>query len=662
MSFETVCSLRSHPLPFSWIRSFVRARGHVAHLRQSGARAIRPAQMIPDEKIAEVREHTDVVALIGEVVRLKRAGTSFKGLCPFHNEKTPSFTVTPARQFFHCFGCGASGDAIAFTMKLEGRSFVEAVRSLAERAGIELPKEDTVEAAQQRQERARRERLVAIMEAATSFYEKQLNAHALSDMAREEIQKRGVSHEWSKAFRLGYAPAGWDALAKHLAQEGWGPSECEELGLIVPRKKGDGYYDRFRHRLMFPIIDVHGHVIAFSGRILPTPPGQPEPKEGEAGAKYVNSPESPLYKKGETLFGLYQGRVSLRRQGIAMICEGNFDLVALHQAGFENSVAPMGTALTLTQAKLLRRFAEKVVLLFDGDNAGKKATRSAFPILREAGLTARVVTLPPGEDPDGYLRTKGAEALKAVIGTAPGIVEHLIAEAADGSAGDPTARAAAIESLGPIIGALGNRIETQLYAEKVAQRFNMTDIEGVKQALNRGYRKARGTQGRFPDSPSRVPESAPTRTPAAIVVPPLESDIVGAILDQPSLIDTDEAKNVEELLTTQELRAIFSAARKAIVRGAVDATVLLSHVEGNPLSGWLKERLALEKYDVETARIVLRDGLPRLRASQLANELADVKKQVLVATREGREDDANRFRERINQLHRELVGLQGNQR
>ncbi|MBK8169626.1 MAG: DNA primase [Sandaracinaceae bacterium] len=618
--------------------------------------------MIPDDKIAEVREHTDVVALIGEVVRLKRAGTSFKGLCPFHNEKTPSFTVTPARQFFHCFGCGASGDAIAFVMKLEGRTFVEAIRTLAERAGIELPKEDTQEAAQERQARARRERLVAIMEAATAYYEKELEQHALADMAREEYRKRSITEESAKAFRFGYAPAGWDGLAKYLANAGWGPSECEELGLIVPRKKGDGYYDRFRHRLMFPIIDVHGHVIAFSGRLLPTPPGQPEPKDGEAGAKYVNSPESPLYKKGETLFGLYQGRVSLRRQGLAMICEGNFDLVALHQAGFDNSVAPMGTALTGTQAKLLRRFADKVVLMFDGDNAGKKATRAAFPILREAGIQTKVVTLPPGEDPDGFLRTKGPEALKGLIGTAPGIVEHLIDEAADLSAGDPGAKAAAIESLGPIIGALDNRVEATLYVEKVAQRFGISDVAGVRQLLTRGYRRNRTSQGRFPDTHPQKPEMPVQRPPAKIVVPPLESELLGAILDRTELIDTEEAKKVEELLTSPELRAIFSAARRAIVRGAVDATALLALIEGNPLVGWLKERLAFEKYDVETARAVLRDGLPRLWASHLSNELAEVKKQVLMATRQGQEDEANGLRERINQLHRELAGLQGNQR
>lgn len=618
--------------------------------------------MIPDEKIAEVREHTDVVALIGDVVRLKRAGTSFKGLCPFHNEKTPSFTVTPARQFFHCFGCGASGDAIAFVMKLEGKTFAEAVRTLADRAGIELPRLDTQEAAAERQARARKDRLVAIMEAATKFYEAELLRHPLAHMAREAVTARSVSDESRTAFRLGYAPAGWDALAKHLAHEGWSPSESEELGLIVPRKKGDGHYDRFRHRLMFPIIDVHGHVIAFSGRLLPTPPGQPEPKEGEAGAKYVNSPESPLYKKGETLFGLYQGRVSLRRQGVAMICEGNFDLVALHQAGFDNAVAPMGTALTLTQAKLLRRFAEKVILLFDGDNAGKKATRAAFPILREAGLTARVVTLPPGDDPDTYLRQKGAAALTNLINVSPGIIEHLIAEAADASAGDPTARANAIESLGPIVGALGNRIESQLYAEKIAQRFNMTDVVAVKEALNRGFRKARGAGGRFPDSPKPELSSAQAETPKPISLPPLEADVFGAILDQPSLIDTEEAKKIEELLTTQELRAIFSAARRTVVRGAVDATALLSLVEKNPLSGWLKERLAFEKYDADTARAVIRDGLPRLSASHLANELANVKKQVLAATREGREDEAQTLMRRVNQLHKELANLQGNQR
>jgi DNA primase len=412
--------------------------------------------VIPEDTISQIRERTDMVALVSEYVPLKRSGRSFKGLCPFHSEKTPSFYVHPERCFFHCFGCQTSGDALSFVMKVEGRSFPDVVRMLAERAGVVIPVLDDREDAAYRRARAREERLVALMDAAAGFYVRQLREHPLGEMARAELERRSISMETADAFRLGYAPHGWDSLARWLREHEWSAAEAEEVGLLAPRRGGDGHYDRFRHRLLFPITDTNGRIVAFSGRVLDPPPDEPLSDRME-GAKYVNSPEGPLYKKGEVLFGLHEGRVAVRREGWCLLCEGNFDLLALHQAGFQNSAAPMGTALTEAQAKLLRRFADRIVLLFDGDRAGRKAARGAWPVLSAAGLAARVVTLPPGDDPDSYIRAHGAQTLRGLVDAALGVVEFLVDDAAEEAGGDARAKAGPRERRQPRGGAAVHR-------------------------------------------------------------------------------------------------------------------------------------------------------------------------------------------------------------
>jgi len=651
--------------------------------------------LLSEEKIAEIRDRTDIAALVGEYVRLTRSGASFKGLCPFHNEKSPSFYVTPSKQFFHCFGCGASGDVISFLMKLEGRPFPEAARQLAERGGIEIPEEDTHDVQEQRRARQKKERLGSLMGAATDFYVRMLTEHELSGMAQAELEKRGVTPEMARHFKLGYAPHSWDALASHLAHGDWSPAEAEEVGLIVPRRTRDGHYDRFRHRLMFPIADVHGTIVAFSGRLLATPSGEKEPAEGEAGAKYVNSPESPLYKKGETLFGLHEGRVAIRRQGLALVCEGNFDLVMLHQAGFENSVAPMGTALTLAQAKLLRRFAERVVCVFDGDNAGRKAVRAAFPVFREAGVSAKVVTLPKGDDPDTYLRARGVDAFRGLVDNAPGIVEHLIDDSADTAGADPQARAAAVAALGPLLGAIENEVERSLYVERVARRFAIGDVDLVRRTLRQGFLAARAAGGAGRGQASRAAgdersgerggrvESARTvdartdtaradtapvgsaspsaqRPPPQRKPPPLEGELVGILIDQPELFESDGANSLEELLTSPELRAILLAARDSTHRGKINAAAMLASVGTHPFRLWLEERLSLGKYeDGDSARRALAEGMPRLELAAMKLELDEAKQQVLQARRRGDDDGAMTLLRRVDELHAAIFATQG---
>lgn len=602
--------------------------------------------VIGDDKITEIRERTDIVALIGEYVVLKRSGAQFKGLCPFHAEKSPSFHVHPERQFFHCFGCQASGDCFAFVMKLEGRSFVEAARFLAERAGIEVTEQDAREEQAHRAVRLERDRLLAVTEASAGFFMRMLDEHPLGAMARDAIAKRNVTKETAHTYRLGYAPHGWDHLVRFLAERGFSSRDAELAGMIVPRRTGDGFYDRFRHRLMFPIADVHGRIVAFSGRALDPPPGEVVREGQDAPAKYVNSPESSLYKKGELLFGLHEARVDLRREGVAILCEGNFDVLALHQAGARNVVAPLGTAFTAMQAKLLRRYVSKVTLMFDGDRAGKKALTAAYPLLMVEALAGYVAALPPGEDPDSYQRQHGPDALRNMVGGARPIVEHLIESAALEAGADPGARAAGVEALGPVLAAIANPVERGLWVERVAQSFGVSDLESVRRQLRKGVRSSSGPR----------PKSAPTTPavrPAPAVYPEIEKDVVGAILDHPALLSSSDAVMIDTLLTSDDLRGILrNAARMVGSRGAVDAPALLASMGEGPARTWLEERLSVQTFDAAGAESFLRTAMPHLRKRRIERELRSLMPLIKQALLVGDSERATELMRRRDELYR----------
>jgi DNA primase len=471
-------------------------------------------------------------------------------------------------------------------------------------------------------------------------------------MARVSLEARAIAAETAAQFRLGYAPAEWDGLARFLDRRGASLEDAAELGLIVPRRSGKGYYDRFRHRLMFPIADVHGRIIAFSGRALPTPPGEAPPEEPPA--KYINSPEGPLYKKGEVLYGLHEGRVEIRRRGVALLCEGNFDLVALHQAGFPHAIAPMGTAFTESHARLLRRFAERALLLFDGDAAGRRAVRAAYPLLQKVGVSAQVVELPTADDPDSFLRSQGAERLQDRLANAPAVVPYLIDRAAADAAGDPQAKAQAIAELGPLLLAVENPVEIPLYVEKIARKFGITDLGAVRRQLQQGARRARNP-ARADEKPTAAEPSGVRKPPAQpFVPPPLQAELFCVILDNPELFPTDEAKNLSELLTNPDLRAIFQATSRMVERrGVIDGPELMRALEGNPAAAWLEGRLARQdRQDLGGAKQILRDGIPRLAQQNIERELPRVSSLVLDARRTGDEALATALTQELVELTR----------
>jgi len=375
---------------------------------------------IRDEAIRTVRERASLSEVVSDVIALRRRGRSAVGLCPFHAEKTPSFTVSEDRGFFHCFGCGEHGDVFGFVMKTQSLTFPEAVRRVADRFGVSLPEEAGEPA-------RRREPLTAANAAAAAFFQAELRGPG-GGRARAYLRERGLSEEVIERFGLGWAPGAGEALARHLRTKGVPLEDALTAGLVMRRDRPDGaggVLDRFRERIMFPITDTSGKVIAFGGRILPG-----RPAGGEPPPKYLNSPESPVFRKGHTLYGLALARDAIRKADRAIVVEGYLDLIALAQAGIGEVVAPLGTALTAEQLRLLRRFTETVIACFDGDLAGRRAAARSFPVFLEAGLWGRGAFLPAGEDPDTFVRAQGRVALEGVLAAAEPLVEAFVGELA----------------------------------------------------------------------------------------------------------------------------------------------------------------------------------------------------------------------------------------
>ena len=368
--------------------------------------------LISEESIRQVAEANDVVEVIGSYFPLKKAGTSFRALCPFHREKSPSFHVNPVRQTYHCFGCGAGGGVIKFVMEYEQIDFPTAVRNLAQRAGVTIVEDLSADS-----DRGERSRLLAMHATAAEWFHSHLMRSRDADEARSYLKKRGLTQEIAKDWKLGYAPDSWDGLLNHLRGQNYKGDEILKSGLVTARDsdnpqpgqsavRNPKLYDRFRGRLMIPIRNDFGEVIGFSGRVL----------DADAKtAKYVNSPETPLFTKGRVLFGLDRTKRALIEARTAIVCEGQIDLITAFEAGIKNVIAPQGTAFTAQQARLLKRFVDTVILCFDSDAAGEKAVDRSLPSLFDQDLTVKMILLPAGEDPDSLIRKRGAEAFARLV-------------------------------------------------------------------------------------------------------------------------------------------------------------------------------------------------------------------------------------------------------
>ena len=497
--------------------------------------------MIGRDTIDRIRSRVDIAALIGETVKLTHRGRSHVGLCPFHQEKSPSFTVSADKQLFYCFGCKQSGDVFKFVELNEGLSFIEVVKRLAERAGVEIVDERS-DHDRSADARARKERedLYAINAIASTFFEKMLREHPHRELAHAELAKRGLeydgpAHDVLVSFGIGYAPHGGDALVRYLRAQGVSPARAQQIGLIAARDDGS-YYDAFRHRLIVAIKDVQGRVVAFSGRTLKAPEGAREPRDPPP--KYVNSRESSIYSKGHTLFGLFQGRNAIRAKSESVIVEGNFDLVAMHARGIENAVAPLGTAFTEDQARLLRRFAPAVVLLFDADAAGRKATWTARETCKHVQINARAARLPSGKDPDEFLRAKGPEAMIAVLSAARSLDEVLIDDVCEpvGEGANLAAKQAALHKIRPILEDQDAAFK-EVLAKRAAVRLGL-DSPAV-------WRLVRGSSAEA----ARMPERTSPVASGSSDEEALSRQIFEAALSCPEVLDEPEVQESLALVT-----------------------------------------------------------------------------------------------------------------
>lgn len=520
---------------------------------------------IPEETIQQVANANDIVEVIGGYFPLKRAGTTYKALCPFHQERSPSFTVNPARQIFKCFGCGAGGSVFRFVMDYEHIDFTAAVKKLAEKAGIriqmdELSSEDVLRLGM-------RNRLLALHLEAASFFHRNLLKSPQAQIARDYLQSRGIHAETAKAWQIGYAPDGWNHFSNWARKAGFSAQELIASGLVTQRDSENSeseYYDRFRARVMFPICNDTGEVIAFSGRIL-----EKDPKA----AKYVNSPETPLFSKGAVLFGIHRSKRALIQSNSAIVCEGQIDLITAFESGIQNVIAPQGTAFTSRQARILKRYVEEVVLCFDSDAAGEKAAERSLPSLLAEKLAVRIVPLPKGQDPDSLIRSAGPEAFRGLVQNARDFFEfQLERELRKPEFSTPRGRAASARKLAEFMSHISDSLLLEMQIQQVATRLDLSAADVARltkeaAAKNRSGRLAAGVkpdeelstnphaEGRTGVEPIDLSKVDPSMKMLAIVLlhSPESRDWLLAEDWKTKLDSEPDAELVETILTAQHL-------------------------------------------------------------------------------------------------------------
>jgi DNA primase len=519
--------------------------------------------LIPEDKIAEIRDRTDIVSVIGEYVTLKRTGVNHKGLCPFHNEKSPSFNVNAQKQFFHCFGCGKSGDVISFVSELEGKSFMETLRELAKRSGVELPEERRSPKDEERARAAESERakMVRLHELVAKFYREQLSSPA-GAAAHAYVESRGLDEATCEKFHVGFAPAGWEALSRHLESKKV-PAELAERAGLIRRRENGTHFDTFVNRVVYALTSPMGEVIGFGGRVI-NPEDQP---------KYKNSPETLLFKKGENLFGLHLAKHAIRRGGRALVVEGNFDVMTLHQVGVDYAVAPQGTAMTAEQVKLLSRFAREVVLMLDADPAGRAATMKVVHLFVEAELPCRIAQLRAKDgkkqDPDELAR-KDLPKLQALIDSAQDAVEFYFEQVAATSAPTVPGRVAAIEEVAPLLRTLRDPLARDLYCDKLASLLKV-DTGLVQRAL-----RAAPPERRMRDVQPALAVAAveePVRAVAQRHVPRTHYSLLAFLAQHPDYW----ARVDVSLLKDDAVRALVASAQQSRI---FDAPGLLNAASG----------------------------------------------------------------------------------
>jgi DNA primase len=548
------------------------------------------AVFIPEEKISEIKNAADIVDVVSEAVLLKKAGKNHIGLCPFHSEKTPSFTVSPDKQIFHCFGCGTGGNVFSFLMKQEGLTFPEAVRVLGKRYGIDIPERPLSPA--QKKKISEKESLLDINRRAMEFYHQALNADGPGQAARDYLDKRGISQKTIDDFKLGYAREGWDYLLNFFKNQRVSSSLLEKSGLVLPKKNKNGYYDRFRNRIMFPIFDAGMQVVGFGGRVL-----------DDSLPKYLNSPETVVYNKRRSLYGIQRAKDKCRSADSVFIVEGYLDVIALHQHGIENTVATLGTALTPDHVRMLTRFAGNMVLVYDSDEAGIRSAKRCIDtfwrehvdfrrhdVFREETADTHIMVLPAGHDPDSFVFEKGPELFLKAAGSAPGIITFLINCAIEKHGLGTEGKVRIIKELQAPLAAINDRVAQSLYVQQLAERLGIAEnaiLERINEIADSEKHKAAagerldGSGKPDPGTGLSAPGSAGRRLPLMDIGNRFERQIIAMMLQFNDVLPEIVSLNVLNYFENSILKDLGKLILTANLSSADRISELMSNVDSD---------------------------------------------------------------------------------
>jgi DNA primase len=602
-----------------------------------GAATLVGRSLISDETLTLIKERLDIVDIVSRHVSLSKAGQNLKGLCPFHQEKTPSFTVSPSRQIFHCFGCGAGGNVFTFLTRVTGGTFPEVVRDLGRTVGIEIT-ETTSHTGPQVELAHTVER---VNEAAAAWFQQNLRDERAGLVAREYLTSREVQSRTIDQFGIGAASADWDGLLKGLLKKGFSHSEVASAGLAIPRTNQVGFYDRFRGRVMFTITDLRKRVVGFGGRVL-----------GDGTPKYLNSPDTALFKKGQTLFALDHAREAMARTKTVIIVEGYFDVIALHQAGLTQTVATLGTALTSEHIQVLRRFVSKVVLLFDPDAAGVRAALRGLDLFVNSGLGVKVVTLPSGDDPDTYIRKHGPDSFVRLEEQAPSLLDFALEHSLKATeVSTIEGRIRSVDEILRILQKSEHPIEREERLKLVAERLGINQARLIE---------------RYPALAAQQRQGPRARRPVALNKPvdalfkgiPEERDLILLMLHG-KLSPADVRRLQPEKFSVEACRKLAELALTRLDReGCIQVRSVLDESMDDPECGSLATELSLrdDHFDDVSAHIkACLDCLDRKQGEQVLRGLIASMK---AAEREGRMDDVHMLNVQINDVRMRKAGTQ----
>jgi DNA primase len=586
-----------------------------------------------DEAVETIRQRIDIVETVSRYVKLRKVGSNYVGLCPFHAEKAPSFSVSPRKGFFHCFGCKASGDVFSFLMKIEGKDFPEVLQELADRAGVELPRRRAVDVRSREESR----RQIETNEAAADYYERVLWEGNAGQKAREYLGRRGLPEAFIRKFRLGYAPGGWQDLCDHLQREKASLEDAASLGLLG--KGSRGFYDIFRDRLVFPILGLDGKVRGFGARVL---------SSEEEGPKYINSRQSRVFDKSEILYGLQQARAAIQGGGEAVLVEGYFDVLTPVAAGIEKVIATCGTALTENHARVLRRFAEKAVTVFDADAAGLAASYRSARVMLEQDLSPYMVTLPAGEDPDSFVRSQGGEAFQRLVAGAKPTIEVLAESSLRAAGGDVEARTRALKQLLPLLAACGDSLRLGNYVHMLADRFSVGE-DYIRRAVNetrrqQGDRRQDAAAGAVP----AARETAPNPEEETLVVLLHLFPRLSGRVEESGVLDHMGSEPLRELVR-QMIGAALEEGDRSVLTGVEDQELK------NRLIGMSIED---DAYPEDKADYLMQECVVKIRRRHLKRQQRRLTEGIQQAEREGNQQEIQRLQKDKIRLDRELRALE----